>query len=74
VVIDTKTRQILGAQVVGASASNLIAEMGLAIASELTVDCLTDTVHAHPTLSEAWMEAALIATGAPLHLPPRRGA
>ncbi|MGL5262981.1 MAG: dihydrolipoyl dehydrogenase [Candidatus Rhabdochlamydia sp.] len=71
IIIDKSTGQILGAQVVGSEASALIAEMGLAIAQELTLDCLIDTIHAHPTLPEAWHEAALLANETPLHLPPK---
>ncbi len=71
IVISKSTGQILGAQVVGYSASTLIAEMALAINNELTVDAVADTIHAHPTLSEAWMEAALQAEDLPLHLPPK---
>lgn len=71
VVIDGKTGAILGAQVVGAEASALVAEMALAIENELTVDCLTETIHAHPTVSEGWLESALLATGMPIHFPPR---
>ncbi len=71
VVTDKKTKQILGAQVVGYEASALIAEMTLAIANELTVDCLADTIHAHPTVAEAWLEAALIANETPIHFPPK---
>jgi dihydrolipoamide dehydrogenase len=71
-VIDEKTGQILGAQVVGYEASTLIAEMTLAIANELTVECLTETIHAHPTISEAWLEAAFVAEGLPIHLPPKK--
>jgi dihydrolipoamide dehydrogenase len=71
VVIDKKTGQILGAQVVGHEASSLIAEMTLAIANELTIDCLADTIHAHPTLPEALHEAGLMAMEMPLHMPPR---
>jgi dihydrolipoamide dehydrogenase len=70
-VSDKKTGQILGAQVVGHEASTLIAEATLAIANELTLDCLADTVHAHPTIAEAWLEAALIAKETPLHFPPK---
>lgn len=72
VIIDEKTGQILGAEVVGFEAATLIAEMSLAIANELTVECLTDTIHAHPTLSEVWLEAGLIAEGFPLHYPPKK--
>lgn len=70
-IVDRKTGKILGAQVVGHEASTLIAEMGLAIANELTVECVSDTIHAHPTVAEAWMEAALLANDTPLHLPPK---
>lgn len=69
IVIDEKTGQILGAQIVGHNASNLIAEMALAIQNELTIECIHETIHAHPTLSEAWLEAALIASGTPVHFP-----
>ena len=71
VVVDKKTHQILGAQVVGSEASVLIAEMALAIANELTLECVTDTIHAHPTLAEAWLEAALISNETPIHFPPK---
>lgn len=71
VVIDDTTHQILGAQVIGHDASNLIAEMTLAIANELTLECLTETIHAHPTLSESWLEASLLAEGTPVHFPPK---
>jgi dihydrolipoamide dehydrogenase len=71
VVIDKKTHQILGAQVIGSEASVLIAEMALAISNELTLECVTDTIHAHPTLAEAWLEAALISNETPIHFPPQ---
>ncbi len=72
IVIDKKTQQILGAQVVGHEASTLIAEIALAITNELTLDCITETIHAHPTVAEAWLEAALIAGETPIHFPPKR--
>jgi len=71
VVVDKKTGQILGAQVVGHEAATLIAEMGLAIANELTIECISDTIHAHPTVAEVWMEAALLANDTPIHFPPK---
>lgn len=71
VITDKKTGQILGAQVVGHEASALIAELALAINNELTIECITETIHAHPTISEAWLEASLIAQGMPVHFPPR---
>jgi dihydrolipoamide dehydrogenase len=72
VVVDKGTGQILGAQVIGHEASTLIAEMALAIKNELTSGCVYHTFHAHPTVAESWMEAALIANGTPIHMPPKR--
>lgn len=71
IVVDPKTGEILGAQVVGHEASTLIAQMGMAIANELTVECIADTIHAHPTVAESWLEAALLAMDTPIHFPPK---
>ncbi|NGX51926.1 MAG: Dihydrolipoyl dehydrogenase [Candidatus Anoxychlamydiales bacterium] len=70
VVIDKKTKIILGAQAIGPSASILIAEMGLAITNKLTANAVIDTIHAHPTLPESWQEALLITLNRPLNFPP----
>lgn len=72
IVIDKETRAILGAQVVGHEASALVGQMGLAIQNEITVDGLTETIHAHPTIAESWLEAAMVATDTPIHLPPMK--
>jgi dihydrolipoamide dehydrogenase len=72
VVTDKRTGQILGAQVVGHDASTLVAEMAVAIANELTLESIAETIHAHPTVAEAWLEAVLVANDMPLHLPPKR--
>ncbi|NGX50301.1 MAG: Dihydrolipoyl dehydrogenase [Chlamydiae bacterium] len=72
VLADRKTGEIIGAHVVGHDASSLIAEMSLAINNELTLDCIIDTIHAHPTVPEAWLEAALLANGTPIHFPPKK--
>ncbi len=56
---------------VGKEASVLIAEVAIAIASELTIENISDTIHAHPTLAEAWLEAALISQDEPIHFPPK---
>ena len=68
--IDKETHQILGASMIGEGASTMIAEMALAVNNELTIECIIDTVHAHPTMAEAWLEAALLANKTPLHHPP----
>jgi dihydrolipoamide dehydrogenase len=57
-ISDPKTDQLLGAVAVGAHATDLIAEAAVAIRNELTVDEIGNTVHAHPTFAESWMEAA----------------
>jgi dihydrolipoamide dehydrogenase len=62
---------VLGAQAVGAHATELIAEAALAIRNELTVDEVGRTIHSHPTMSEAWMEAAHAFHNACIHLPKR---
>lgn len=72
VVFDDKTKQILGAQVMGAEASSLIGEMALAITNELTMECVADTIHAHPTLGECWHEATMIGLEAPINFPPKK--
>lgn len=71
IVIEKSTGQILGAQVIGYGAATLIAEMAVAIGNELTIESISETIHAHPTIAEAWLEAALLAIDMPLHLPPK---
>jgi len=46
--------------------------MVVAITNEMTVESVTDTIHAHPTITEVWLEAALQAANAPLHIPPKK--
>ena len=65
--------EVLGVHIIGPSASDLITEGALAITLEATLDELADTIHAHPTLGEIGMEAALAALGLPVHItPPKR--
>jgi dihydrolipoamide dehydrogenase len=59
---------IIGAQIAGANASDMIAELGLAIESGMTAEDLAMTIHAHPTLGEISMEAAEVALGTPIHI------
>ncbi len=68
VVSDAKTGEIYGAHIIGAEATELIAEYGLAMELEATVDDVHGTIHAHPTLSEAVMEAAASSTGDAIHI------
>ncbi len=57
-VVDAKYGEILGVHIIGAEATELIAEIGLAKSIEATAETIMKTVHAHPTLSESIMEAA----------------
>ena len=65
---DPKKGTLLGCHIVGAEASNLIAEATLLIEMGGNVEDLALTVHAHPTLPEAIMEAAEVALGHPIHI------
>ncbi len=58
IVTDKETGEILGAQMVGPRASDLVQEVAVAMKGEMLVDDLSTTIHSHPTLSEVVMEAA----------------
>jgi dihydrolipoamide dehydrogenase len=60
--------ELLGAHIIGPEATEMIAELGLAITSELTKDEIEATIHAHPTLSEAVHEATGVAYGHAIHI------
>ena len=59
--------ELLGAHIIGDNATELIAEMGLALEMELTTEEIHSTIHAHPTLAEAIHEATLDADGHAIH-------
>jgi dihydrolipoamide dehydrogenase len=60
--------EVLGAHIIGAEATELIAELGLAITLEATIDEIEGTIHAHPTLSEMIHEATGQAHGHAIHI------
>lgn len=60
--------EIVGAHIIGSEATEMIAELGLAITLEATYDDIASTIHAHPTLSEAVMEATEAAQGHAIHI------
>jgi dihydrolipoamide dehydrogenase len=68
VVADAKFGEILGVHIVGPEATEVIAEVAALKTLEATIEELFLTVHAHPTLAEALLEAALAADGRALHL------
>ncbi|EZP77886.1 dihydrolipoamide dehydrogenase [Parageobacillus genomosp. 1] len=59
---------IIGAQIIGPNASDMIAELGLAIEAGMTAEDIALTIHAHPTLGEIAMEAAEAVLGTPIHI------
>jgi dihydrolipoamide dehydrogenase len=63
VVTDAKTGEIYGAHIIGSEATELIAEYCLAMNLEASAEEIHQTIHAHPTLSEAVMEAAAVTLG-----------
>lgn len=67
VISDAQTRVVLGVQIVGPEASDLISEAALALEMGATVEDLALTMHPHPTLPEALMEASESAMGRPIH-------
>jgi len=61
---------LLGVHIMGAHASDLIHEAALAITNGLKADAVAKTIHAHPTLSEAFAEAVMGLDGLALHMAP----
>jgi len=67
-IFNKKYGELLGAHIIGAEATELIAELGIAKTLESTPLELSKTMHAHPTLSEMIMEAAAAARGEAIHI------
>jgi dihydrolipoamide dehydrogenase len=68
IIADARYGEILGAHLVGPEVTELLPELALAHTWELTTEEIARTVHAHPTLSEALMEAAHAVEGHPIHI------
>jgi len=71
VVADANNGKIVGAQIVGPDASVMISELALAVENGLSLRDVADTIHTHPTLSEAVMEATKDALGEVIHMVKR---
>ncbi|MSP51132.1 MAG: dihydrolipoyl dehydrogenase [Alphaproteobacteria bacterium] len=71
IVADRDRKSVVGVQVVGPHASDLIAEGVLAIEMGASLDDIALTIHAHPTLSELYLEAAHVGIGHPIHIGAR---
>lgn len=67
-IFDAKYGELLGAHILGSEATEMIAELGIAKNLEATYEEILKTVHAHPTLSEAVMEAAADAAGEAINM------
>jgi dihydrolipoamide dehydrogenase len=67
-IFGAKHGELLGAHILGAEATEMLAELGLAMKLESTWEEIAHTVHAHPTLSESVMEAAMDSQGVSPHL------
>ena len=71
-IIGNKYGEVLGMHMIGARASDIIAEGALAIGTEATVDEIIGTIHSHPTVAEAVREAALASYGRAIHIQNRK--
>jgi dihydrolipoamide dehydrogenase len=67
-IFGAKYGELLGAHIIGSEATEMLAELGVAMKLESTYEEIMHTVHAHPTLSEAVMEAAMDSQGISPHL------
>src|SRR5512141_1481950 len=74
VVADRASKLLLGVTMCGAEAADLIAEAALALEMGAYLEDVALTIHAHPTMTEAFMEACKAALGEPIHMlkPPER--
>lgn len=71
VIIDKQYGEILGVQILGAAATEMIGEATMCMSMEITAHEVADTIHPHPTYSEAFMEACADALGKCIHLPKK---
>jgi dihydrolipoamide dehydrogenase len=68
IIAEEKSDKILGCIILGNRGTDLIAELALGMKKGMRLKDLIETIHAHPTLSEAVRESALKAEGRPLHI------
>lgn len=71
-VIDSKNHRLLGAQIMGPHASDLIQSVAIAMKMKATTEDIANTIHAHPSLPEAILEAAEAALGQAIHVAPAK--
>jgi dihydrolipoamide dehydrogenase len=71
IVADKKTKQVLGVHIVGPEASTMISEAALSLEMAAFLEDISLTIHPHPTLGEALMEASAAALGHAIHIANR---
>jgi dihydrolipoamide dehydrogenase len=69
IISDKKSGVVLGLHILGANATDIIGDGAIAIKLGATLNRITDTIYAHPTIAEAIREAALAAEGRAIHMP-----
>ena len=69
---ETHYGELLGLVIVGPQATELVNAGVVGITAEATIETIADSIAAHPTLAESVKEAALVALGRPIHLPPAK--
>ena len=67
IIADKRLGEVLGVHIIGSRATEMIGEAALCMSMEGTVEDIANTIHAHPTVSEAVCEAAMSVFGKPLH-------
>ncbi|QEK11373.1 dihydrolipoyl dehydrogenase [Crassaminicella thermophila] len=67
IIKEKSTNKVIGATIIGPHATDLIAEIALAIKNELTIEQIAETIHAHPTTAESIHEAVLATEGGAIH-------
>jgi dihydrolipoamide dehydrogenase len=72
IISEKKYGEVVGAAILGPHATDLINEIGLAIQMEATFEEIAHTIHAHPTIAESIMEAALDVDAKAIHMPKKK--
>lgn len=72
-IVERENGQLLGGHVIGEHAADLLAEIALAMKNNIPVNGIVETIHTHPSLSEAVLETAQAACGRAIHMMPERG-
>ncbi len=73
IIVQAETDQILGAHIIGPHAADLISALALAMRAQVPSRVVMETIHTHPTLSEAVLEVAQALHGQAIHLAPAGG-